>query len=820
MTEMTLSESAAWGDVSHEGERHIFGRETAIDEVSAHLASHRLVTIVGSGGTGKSTLARACARQLGGRHAEGARFVELSTLIEASLLGSALATALGIEFSMGNTIPQVLSHLRSRDMLLVLDGCEHIGEEVARLIEQLCTLPGGVRVLVTSREPLLAFGEKLYRLAGIEFPLQPNALSAKEALAFPSVQFLLSRAGKGGRVFEVDDRLARVAGSIAKRLEGVPLALELAAARAAHSGLDEVFEQIDFKLMSLGIRDSSLPLRHQTLTAVLDWSYDLLADEERQILCRLSVFCGDFDLDAALAVCKNTGLAESDIAGIVLDLVSKSLLSSLRRAGSMRYRMLDTTRSYAVDKSRADGTLHETRDSHASYLLEVLRSAEGDWTLLDREAWRNIYAAWIPDVRSALSWTFHKRTDWALAVELTVLAFPLSDHTGLLVEYRDYVVRALSINKNLQLDWPLAYTQLQTFVLIDHMRQPQKDAQLQHQALAALEIARSSGEARYQIAPMLALWGQPFQAGHYPEALLRATEMGSTARACKDKAGEATADRILAQCQHYLGNHIAATEAINRVNLSVLARIPLMYAPSPVEPVVSLGILRARILWLTGFPDQAMECIESILVKARRGSVVGLCQALAMAAVPIALWNNDRTAALSWSGQLAKLQEEFSYAYWTPWSDLFQRVLPENSHGAHVDEFLSTVGERHHSLRDHASTFGLMYVSTESVERCRGGCVGWCAPEVFRVAALRTFSTSQSSAAETSEALQQSCSIAASQGAVSWELRSAMSMVEHSSNSRSLRSALCQLEATFRRFKEGFETADLLKAAGMLDSLS
>jgi DNA-binding winged helix-turn-helix (wHTH) protein len=277
------------------------GREAIADDLAAQLLRERLITLVGPGGIGKTTVAVAVAQRLSNSYDDGVRFVDLVPLADPLLVQSAVASTLGLPVRSENSLPSLLAFLKEKRMLLVLDNCEHVIEPVAAFAAQVLAIAPGVHIFATSREPLFVSGERVKRLSPLPFPLSPNPTAA-EAMTSPAVQLFVERAAASIDGFELRSTDVPTVVEICRRLDGIPLAIELAAAcvdvfgvRGLASGLDD-----RFRLLTRG-RRTALP-RHRTLAAVLDWSYGLLAEPERAILRRLSIFAGDFTLESASAV--------------------------------------------------------------------------------------------------------------------------------------------------------------------------------------------------------------------------------------------------------------------------------------------------------------------------------------------------------------------------------------------------------------------------------------------------------------------------------------------------------------------------------------
>ena len=328
----------------------LIGREAALSEVTDLVTTHRLVTLTGEGGIGKTRLGLQVARQLLPEFADGVWVTELAPLADPALVPVAVAIALGLELTGGAISPErVANMLGAKRLLLVLDNCEHVVAAATEIAETLLRCNSTMRVLATSREPLRAEGECLYRVPPLAVPAQ-GIEDVEEVLRHSSVRLFVARARATDPHFRPDGPSAAAAAAICRRLDGIPLAIELAAARGAALGIAEIAAWLDdrFHLLTSGHR-TALP-RHQTLRATLDWSYELLPEPERVVLRRLAIFAGGFTLAAASAVVADTDTAASDVVHHLANLIAKSLVVADIGRSLTRYRLLETTRAYALEK--------------------------------------------------------------------------------------------------------------------------------------------------------------------------------------------------------------------------------------------------------------------------------------------------------------------------------------------------------------------------------------------------------------------------------------------------------------------------------------
>jgi predicted ATPase/DNA-binding winged helix-turn-helix (wHTH) protein len=353
----------------------MIGRDAVTNTLSAELPRRRFITIVGPGGIGKTTVALAVANRRIATYHDGVRYVDLSSLTDPLLMSSMLASVFGLATSSGNQTPELIAFLRNKRMLVVLDSCEHVVESAAALAVDLLKSAPGLNILATCREPLCAEGECVRRLMPLKVPPATRKLTATEALAFPAVQLFVERAIERLDTFKLTDADAPIVAEICRKLDGIALAIELAAGRVDAFGLRELARLLDdrFRLLMRGRRTALR--RHQTLNAALDWSYEFLHESERIILRRLSVFDSHFTLESAIAVAGDSKIAMLDVVNALANLVASSLVTADIGSDIVHYRLLETTRVYARGKLAESGELKRVTQRHAENLQNVLEQA-------------------------------------------------------------------------------------------------------------------------------------------------------------------------------------------------------------------------------------------------------------------------------------------------------------------------------------------------------------------------------------------------------------------------------------------------------------
>jgi predicted ATPase/DNA-binding winged helix-turn-helix (wHTH) protein len=348
----------------------MIGRADTVREFAAQLPHQRFMTIVGPGGIGKTTVALAVARELISSSQLDVEFVDLAPLVEPHLVPGAVAAALGLEINAGHQIDDVIAALRGKQMLLVLDNCEHVIETAAALAAEVRSRAPDVQILATSREPLRAAGEHVYRLPALQCPPTSAPLAAAEALRFPAVELFVQRTAAVLGRFELGDEDAPIVADICCRLDGHPMAIEFAAARVDAFGLRGLAAHLPDRLQLLTSgRRPTLP-RHYSLRTALDWSQKLLPEPERVVLRRLAVFAGGFTLEAASVVAASAEIPAADVVACVAGLVTKSLVAADVEGPAPCYRLFGTTRAYAFEKLADSGEREQVERRHAEHLQD------------------------------------------------------------------------------------------------------------------------------------------------------------------------------------------------------------------------------------------------------------------------------------------------------------------------------------------------------------------------------------------------------------------------------------------------------------------
>ncbi len=379
------------------------GREKDIQAVKSLLDKTRLLTLTGSGGCGKTRLALQVAADVLEDCPDGAWFVELASLADPALVPQTVAQALGVREEPGKPLMQILAAaLKAKRLLLVLDNCEHLLAACAQLVDTLLRSCPGVRVLASSREGLGIAGETVYRIPSLSLPDLKQRATPQSLSAYESVRLFVERAMAALPAFAVTNQSAPALAQLCVRLDGIPLAVELAAARVRSLSVEDINNRLGhrFRLLTGGSR-TALP-RQQTLKALIDWSYDLLSEQEKTFLARLSVFAGGWTLAAAEKVCSGEAIEDWEALDLLSSLVDKSLVLALEKDDSVRYRMLETVREYAAVKLKEAGEEQALRGKHRDWFLALSEEAEPQLTGSEQGEWLNVLETEHDNLRAAL----------------------------------------------------------------------------------------------------------------------------------------------------------------------------------------------------------------------------------------------------------------------------------------------------------------------------------------------------------------------------------------------------------------------------------
>lgn len=534
------------------------GREHESAEVTRLLGSTRLLTLTGVGGGGKTRLALQVAGGLRDTFPDGAWFVELAPLSDASLVVQTVATALGVTEEPGRTpADSLVAFAASKRLLLILDSCEHLVAAAAHLATGLLGACPSVRILVTSREPLAVAEEITFRVPSLSLPHEHAALLPDTLMSCEAARLFAERAAAIEPAFRVIPENAAAVARICRRLDGIPLALELAAAQLNTLTVDQIADRLDdrFRLLTDASR-TDLP-RHQTLRAAMDWSHDLLSDGERAVLRRASVFAGGFALEAATAVCAEDGVAADEIGPLVGRLVNKSLLLAERPQDEPRFRLQETVRWYGRDRLLEEGERARACARHRDWYLALAERSEAELQGADQQRWIARLEREHDNLREAIAFSLGEPSG-SEAVRLVAALWWFWHTRGYLTEGRSWLARAIGAGPT---DNPRARARALYGAGFLAWRQGEFD-QAQAFGRESLNIARALGNALGMAAATSLLEQVARSQGHYARAAALPEQNLAMFRELGETWGIATALISVGNAARFQGNYGRAREAL------------------------------------------------------------------------------------------------------------------------------------------------------------------------------------------------------------------------------------------------------------------
>jgi predicted ATPase/DNA-binding winged helix-turn-helix (wHTH) protein len=789
---------------------NVVGREDAIREVRCMVAKHRLVTVVGAGGVGKTTVAVAAAARLAADHRDGARFVDFAPLSDVRQLANVWANAIDPSLSVSDE-RELGALLADRHMLIVLDNCEHVVQAAALVVEAVLATAPGVRVLATSREPLRATGEWVIRLASLELPPASSQLTALEANEFAAVRLFTQRtaANLAGFTF-TDDDVPHVT-EICWRLDGIPLALELAAGRVAQLGLRGLSARLKdrFAVLTKG-RRTALP-RQQTLRMAIDWSYELLSENEKAVLRRLSIFAGAFSFDSAVALCEHD--LSVDPCDAIDELVLKSLITVITGTDIARYRLLEVTRAYALEKLTDACELLATARSHALHVCSIFEQLEAD-SVLDGGVWGEGHAHWIDDIRHAVQASLRTLDDPGLGMRLLATTAPCWFQLSLMDEYRTWAEEALEKAGDLAEQPEEALMRLWHLLGLCywHTKGPGPEATWAFRQ--TYELAHRLRNVYFERMALLGLCAESCTAGDYAARLDWARRHVALTPDGTEAEAAIQSRHMMQESLHLMGDQASSLDEATAA-LSLVGRTGDRVACGRfrLDPrsVITSGLSRA--LWIHGLPTQALEVAAEAVQSARSTQhELTLCFAL-VGQCAVLLWCGRWEELGRQAEALMQVATDRRLGFWKTWAQTYLDARAFGADGA-------VMPRPHDPLRvphqcELLATVGRELLDDDVLVRAEAGLCPWCAPEVLRAQGEKLLRQS-SSPLEAERWFVRALDLARSSQALSWELRAATSLGRCWLTQDRQDEATVLLAGVLERYTEGFDTLDVQRARLLL----
>lgn len=817
------------------------GREDCIRTLSTRLVASRFVTIVGTGGVGKTTVAVAVAHDLLATFDGAVLFVDFGMVSDPHLLPASLASMLGISIQSDDPIPSLVAFVRDKRMLITLDGCEHVIEAAARLVERIFLAAPQLHLLATSREPLRVEGEQVERLTPLSVPPDDPALTAAIALTFPATQLFVERATASGARVDFSDADATIVANICRKLDGVPLAIELAAGRVEAYGLQQTASLLDQRLTLLWSGKRTAPPRQRTLQATLDWSYALLSEPERMVFRRLGIFVGYFTVEAALEVVRSATVDQADVLDAIDSLVTKSMVAARPAGATMRYRLLDAARTYAREILIDDTEYAELAVRHATYCRRWLEQSSAEWPASSHTVERAPHLVGLNDVRAALEWCLGPEGETEIGIGLAAAAAPVFLSFSLLADCHRWAERAiLAIGEHSLGSAEEMLLQAALGMALMFTRGYGEDV---GSALTrGLKIAEERGDRLNQILLLSTLHQFRTRIGDYTTALRHAERVAALASTTDDPAAVALSHALLGSSLHLAGHLSNARLELNAA-LGHRKVHPIDdHLPPLAAPIVALALsaatnILARTLWLQGHSDQAVHLTRQFVEDATSANRPITFMGALIWASSLLLWIGDLDAAEEHINRLASHAEVHDLRLYIAVGQGFKARLAIQRGDAK-----GAVVRLEHGLEELKSARLQLMVPEFNISLARGlTAVGRVAegykiidetihaaladgdlvymPELLRVKGEVLLSMPQPSSDTAETCLMQSMELSRRQGARAWELRAAVNLAALWAMQGRPAEAKALLQPVFEQLSEGRDTADLTAAKRLLSSL-
>jgi predicted ATPase/DNA-binding winged helix-turn-helix (wHTH) protein len=817
------------------------GRDDTVRTIAADLRMDRFVTIVGPGGMGKTTVAVSVAHAMLEEFSGNVCFVDIGAITDPKLLTATVASTLGLSIQGEHITATLMAFLRTTRMLLVLDNCEHVIDAAASLAETICSEARAVHILATSREALRVEGEHAHWLRPLASPPQDAGVSAATALTFPAIKLFVERAMASDSRFELTDANAPIVADICGRLDGIALALELVAGRIGTYGLEGAADLLNkrFGLHWQG-RRTALP-RHQTLNALLDWSYSLLPQSEQRVLRMLSIFVGPFTVEAAQAMACDAEPDDVRLANAIDSLIAKSLMSVIKtHEGATSYRLLETTRIYAMRKLEESGEADATAERHAQYFILLLNSTSGGRLEPCLEPRTPARPDYLGNLRAALEWCFGHRAasqrprNVALGIDLAAASAPAFLDFSLWNECLNWSAAAVALLQDpTRGDKRELVLQEACAICSTWTRGNNDDVSVA--ILRGLEIANRLGETAHRLRLLTGLQTYLIRTTDFNGSLVVAEEMDAVARATNDVSCLVMSDWLRASSQHFLGDQAAAKQLYENGFARGGARNAQQFGLDyRVRALVGL----ARVLWLSGYPERALPTAREAIAEATHSAKpLNVCFSF-IYTCHVFLWCGDLSTAQDVVGKLiAHPLWQGLLGFHPEGLALKGELLVRRGNVAEGIELLRAAlsdmkvkNQKNLMLTITASFLagGLskaghldeaLAVITDTLAHPPGNAQTWETPELLRVRASILLSMPQPDEVEAERCLMHSLALARHQSAKGWELRTTTTLAQLRARQGRDTEARDLLSNVYAQFTEGFETQDLKAAAKMLGEL-
>jgi predicted ATPase/DNA-binding winged helix-turn-helix (wHTH) protein len=813
----------------------IIGRAAEIKGIAELLSQSRFVTLVGSGGVGKTTVALELAHTLHERF-DLACFVDLDTLKDPAWVAKAVAAAAGLVVSSASPVSSLIAYFRDKRVLLILDSCERVLEASAMLSEQILEGCATVAVLATSQEALRADGERTYLLGPLCVPTDATPLSTEAALSYPAIELFITRARAALPQFQLTAENGTDVAAICRSVDGIPLGIELAAGRVGTLALPTIAKLLNtqFALSWPGRRTAAH--RHRTLGGAIAWAIDLLNDSERVVLRRLAVFSAPFTLEAAQYVACGADLPSAAVATALCNLVARSLVSSSCVDGSTHFWLLGVTRAFAGRMLEESGELTWAAQRHAIFFCEFLESAYAGSTEVVRSAVWHSHAACLGNVRSALVWAQRQASDPTLIPRLAAAAVPFFLDQSLLSDCMHWAQVGLDALDPSQRG--SAYElELQASLGLSLFYGRGGLVQTHSCLTRALQLAEAHRDPYNQMRVLGALNILHERSGDLQEALQLAERAQTVATSLDDPACLAMANWLLGTSLHLVGDHATARRVCERAwskpaPSSLVKRARFGFDDHRVRSLCSL----VRSLWLLGKADEARSAASRVVQQAEEfGHPIPLAIALAGIA-PVWVWLGEWEIAQTYVSRLTQHTAQHSMSIHAAVSRGFQGQLAveRGDSTAGLEALLEVCyvlqASRFEIFRVYfadplaraLAALGRQEEAIAAIDLAlklnEAGRSSYMLPELLRAKGELLAAHFPDRSVDAEALLRLSFEQARRQGALAWQLRAALSLARSHSSPERAQEKHQLLRHTYMQFAEGFGTRDLILAGRALEA--
>jgi predicted ATPase/DNA-binding winged helix-turn-helix (wHTH) protein len=819
------------------GEHHVeaislVGRSVEIASVGELVVANRLVTVVGPGGVGKSSLAEAVSRTF---KTHAITRVDLSPASDGHSIVTALVRALGSGLKSSVLIAGMdVSYDDETDRLLIFDSCEHL-PDVTEIISELLHQTQRLRILCTSREPVRCSGEQLFRLSALPIPPKDVA-SVSEAFAYAAVELLVTRGKAVLPEFEITDANLETVVDLSRRLDGIPLAVELAVGRLSSLGLELLAGRLSgYQGLVVGQNRSGAP-RHRTLAATLEWSYGLLDDEEQRALRGLSAFAGEFAMDAAEFVLSDPSKSGAEPVDLMISLIEKSLITVDLTGKLPRYRLLDTTRAFARDRlMKAPVEARRVLERHATYVADMLKMAQDEWHSMSEDRWLEEYSVHLDDIRAALDWSFSAHGDPSLGLSVTASAPTLWFRMSLVKEAKRRFEQALErLEKHPSGDAPRDFEVYAAMgATLNYTIGPGEEAAKSWEKAHA--IAEELDSDKLRLRALWGIWLNKFSGMHLRESLDWSGRLTQLALRSGGPADLITSHRINAITLTFMGRmdeahrHLEAIAAKGDPGKSALVRIHL-------DHTLTTDSYRSAVLWFRGHQDRSVQLSRETVERASKSKhSMSLALTLVDGGCIVAYLGGENDLLAGYIDRLQKVSRQQAFGPWDGWCRCYEGclLLMQGRHPEAINALqdgLWRVAKTRWMIRKcmFVSALAECFVAVgepgmalqtieEGLENVNATGELWAYPEMLRVKAL-ALRMRDATSDEAEKLLREAIAFSVKNGLLSWELRCSIDLVEILTRGGNGELGSRILTNVMTRFPEGYSRPDWRRANAILEA--